>query len=64
MKASLASVEDFWVQSTELLPSLDPSSLPSLLRVQVPNNKILRIWVIVIVVQVLGKYMTIGYLDP
>ena len=32
--------------------------------VQVPNNQVLGIWVIVLVVQVLGKYMTIGYLDP
>ena len=34
------------------------------LRVHVPNTKVLRIWVIVIVVQVLGKYRIIGYLDP
>ena len=29
-------------------------------RVQVPNNKVLRIWVIGIVVQVLRKYMQLG----
>ena len=34
------------------------------LRIQVPHNKVLTIWVIAIVVQVLGKYMIIGYLDP
>ena len=33
-------------------------------RVQVPNNSVLGFWVIVIVVQVLGKYMIIKYLDP
>ena len=34
------------------------------LRVHVPHNWVLRIWVIVIIVQVWGKYMIIGYLDP
>ena len=34
-----------------------------ILRVQVPNMQVLGIWVIVILVQVLGKYMIIGYLD-
>ena len=34
------------------------------LRVHVPNNWVLRVLVIVIVVQVLGKYMIIRYLDP
>ena len=34
------------------------------LRVHVPINLVLRIWVIVIVVQVLGKSMIIRYLDP
>ena len=29
-----------------------------------PNNWVLGIWVIVIEVQVLGKYMIIKYLDP
>ena len=33
-------------------------------RVQVPSNWVLGIWVIVIIVLVLGKYMIIGYLDP
>ena len=33
-------------------------------RVYVPNNQVLGIGVIVIVGQVLGKYMTIKYLDP
>ena len=34
------------------------------LRVHVPNNWILRVLVMVIIVQVLGKYMIIRYLDP
>ena len=34
------------------------------LRVQVPNILVLGVWVIVIIVQVLGKYMIIRYLDP
>ena len=34
------------------------------LRVQVPNNLVLGLWVIVIIIQVLGKYMIIGYMDP
>ena len=34
------------------------------LRVHVPNAYVLGIWVIVIIVQVLGKYMIIRYLDP
>ena len=34
------------------------------LRVHVPNNWVLRALVIVIIVQVLGKYMIIRYLDP
>ena len=34
------------------------------LRVHVPNNWVLGCWVIGIVVQVLGKYMIIRYLDP
>ena len=33
-------------------------------RVHVPNNLVLGFWVIVIIVQVLGKYMIIRYLDP
>ena len=33
-------------------------------RVHVPNNLVLGIWAIVIIVQVLGKYMIIRYLDP
>ena len=33
-------------------------------RVQVPHNQVLGFWVIVILVQVLGKYMIIRYLDP
>ena len=33
------------------------------LRVQVPNNYVLGIWVIVIIAQTLGKHMIIGYLD-
>ena len=45
--------------------ALIPSDLLSFtLRVQVPNNEVLGIWVIVIIVQVLGKYMIIRYLDP
>ena len=34
------------------------------LRVQVPNNEVLGFWVIMILVQVLGKYMIFRYLDP
>ena len=41
---------------------LDKSSITQ--RVQVPNNWVLGFWVIVIIVQVLGRYMIIGYLDP
>ena len=33
-------------------------------RVQVPNNWVLGIWVIVITLLALGKYMIIRYLDP
>ena len=33
-------------------------------RVRVPNNLVLGFWVIVIIIQVLGKYMVISYLDP
>ena len=34
------------------------------LRVHVPNNWVLRALEILIIVQVLGKYMIIRYLDP
>ena len=34
------------------------------LRVHVPNNWVLRVFVIAIIVQVLGKYRIIRYLDP
>ena len=33
-------------------------------RVQVPNNLVLGCWVIGMIVQVLGKYVIIRYLDP
>ena len=33
-------------------------------RVHVLNNQVLGIWVLLIIVQVLGKYMIIRYLDP
>ena len=33
-------------------------------RVHVPNNQVLGFWVFIILVQVLGKYMIIRYLDP
>ena len=36
----------------------------SSLRVQVLSNWVLGFWVVVLVVQVLGKYMSIRYLDP
>ena len=40
----------------EILHHLEfPLKLPQ--RVQVPNNQLLGFWVIVIIVQVLGKYM-------
>ena len=43
---------------------LEIRQVPTLsLRVQVPNNLILGFWVIVIVVQILGKYMILRYLD-
>ena len=29
-----------------------------------PKNQVLGIWIIVIIVQVLGKYLIIWYLDP
>ena len=38
--------------------------LPKGLRVHVPNNWVLGVLVLVIVVQALGKYMNIRYLDP
>ena len=34
------------------------------LRVHVPNNWVLGIWIMVIIDLVLGKYMIIRYLDP
>ena len=34
------------------------------LRVRVPNNLVLGLWVIISIVDVLGKYMNIRYLDP
>ena len=33
-------------------------------RVHVPNNLVPGFWVIVIIVQALGEYMIIRYLDP
>ena len=49
--------------STSLrLPILDGASLTQ--RVQVPNNQVLGLWVIGNIVQVLGTYMIIRYLDP
>ena len=51
------------------LPTSEPVSASAKtaqfsLRVQVPNNQVLRYWVIAIIVQALGKYMIIRYLDP
>ena len=43
---------------------LPPNSLLRTQRVQVPNNLVLGFWVIVILVQGLGKYVIIRYLDP
>ena len=37
---------------------------PIPIRFHVPNNWVLRVLVIVIIVQVLGKYRIIRYLDP
>ena len=34
------------------------------LRVQVPNNLVLGFWVRIFLVQVLGKYIIVRYLDP
>ena len=60
-----------WVSRRSLIrmaPNSEPVAIPVHLfltqRVHVPNNKVLGIWVIGIIVQVLGKYMIIGYLDP
>ena len=47
-----------------MVPELLPQNLTITLRVHVPNNWVLGIWVIVIIVMVLGKYMIIRYLDP
>ena len=48
-----------------LSPDSDDHYTPSpALRVQVPNNSVLGFWGIVIVVEVLGKYMMTRYLDP
>ena len=33
-------------------------------RVQVPNSSVLGFWVMIIIVQVLSKYMIIRYMDP
>ena len=33
-------------------------------RVHVPSNWVLRVLVIVVLVQVLGKYMIVRYVDP
>ena len=33
-------------------------------RVQVPNDQLLGTWVIVIMIQISGKYLIIEYLDP
>ena len=33
-------------------------------RIHVPNNEVLGFWVVVAIVQVLGKYMIFKYLDP
>ena len=41
-----------------------PSNSDYAQRVQLPNNEVLGIRVVVILVQVLGKHMIIGYLDP
>ena len=41
-----------------------PQALNPNPRGSMPNIWVLGIWVIVIIVQVLGKYMIIGYLDP
>ena len=43
-------------------PALPLISFPQ--RVQVPNNLVLGFWAIVIIMQVLGEYMIIRYLDP
>ena len=51
-------------QFTVLLIVQGTSSVSLSQRVQVPNNWVLGFFVIVIIVQVLGKYMIIRYLDP
>ena len=45
-------------------PWLGPPALKPGQRVHVPNNWVLGGLLIGIVIQVLGKYMIIGYLDP
>ena len=45
-----------------LLEDLLGGSRELTLRVHVPNNWVLQMWVMVITVLVLGKYMIIGYL--
>ena len=61
-------VREVFVTSTNLAHAHSDSYVTGIspklsLRVQVPNNKVLGIWVIVILVQIFGKHMVIGYLD-
>ena len=43
---------------------MPPVTNRTTLRVHVPNNWVPRVLVMVIIVEVLGKYMIIEYLDP
>ena len=52
-----------YVESSGMKICLDSLSYLSQ-KVHVPNNKVLGFWVIAIMIQVLGKYMILGYLDP
>ena len=56
-------VVDFGGALAEKLQGSKDNSQTSL-RVHVPNDWVLGFWVIVIIVQAMGKYMIIRYLDP
>ena len=52
-----------YVDSFSVLHTVDAGNLAlTTLGVHVPNHWVLGMWVIVIIVQVWGKYMIIGYL--
>ena len=59
-----AAIEGCWPNLASLVTRHSLKMFRHFLRVHVPTNWILRVLVIVIIVQVLGKYMSIRYLDP